>query len=49
MQAYPFQPALKVVAAERGAPIRADVRAPLRTLTPDERPLLTAAVAALDL
>ena len=49
VQAYPFQPALKVVAAQRGAPIREDVRAPLRTLTPDERAGLTAAVAALDL
>jgi 4-hydroxy-tetrahydrodipicolinate synthase len=47
VQAYPFQPALKVVAAERGAPIREDVRAPLRTLTQDERAGLTAAIAAL--
>jgi len=47
VQAYPFQPALKVVAAQRGAPIREDVRAPLRTLTQDERAGLTAAIAAL--
>lgn len=48
VQAYPFQPALKVAAALRGAPIRADVRAPLRTLTADERDGLAAAIAALD-
>jgi hypothetical protein len=36
-----------VVAAERGAPIREEVRAPLRTLTQDERAGLTAAIAAL--
>ena len=47
VQAYPFQPALKVVAAQRGAPIREDVRAPLRTLTADERAGLTAALEAL--
>jgi dihydrodipicolinate synthase/N-acetylneuraminate lyase len=49
VQAYPFQPALKVVAAQRGAPIREDVRAPLRTLTSAERAALAAAVTALDL
>jgi len=48
VQAYPFQPALKVVAALRGAPIREDVRAPLRTLTAEERAGLVAAIAALD-
>ena len=47
VQAYPFQPALKVVAAQRGAPVRQDVRAPLRTLTHDERAGLIAAIAAL--
>ena len=47
VQAYPFQPAQKVVAAQRGAPIREDVRAPLRTLTADERAGLTAALEAL--
>jgi dihydrodipicolinate synthase/N-acetylneuraminate lyase len=33
---FPFQAAAKVVAARRGVPIRGDVRAPLRTLTPAE-------------
>ena len=33
---FPFQAALKVVAARRGVPIRPDVRAPLRQLTPEE-------------
>jgi dihydrodipicolinate synthase/N-acetylneuraminate lyase len=47
VQAYPFQPALKVVAARRGAPVREDVRAPLRTLTADEQAGLTAALEAL--
>jgi dihydrodipicolinate synthase/N-acetylneuraminate lyase len=49
VQAYPFQPALKLAAVQRGAPIRPDVRPPLRTLTPEEHAALTAAVAALDL
>jgi dihydrodipicolinate synthase/N-acetylneuraminate lyase len=47
VQVYPFQPALKVVAAHRGAPIREDVRAPLRTLSGDERSGLIAALEAL--
>jgi dihydrodipicolinate synthase/N-acetylneuraminate lyase len=34
---FPFQSALKVVLAWRGVPVREDVRAPLRTLTADER------------
>jgi dihydrodipicolinate synthase/N-acetylneuraminate lyase len=33
---FPFQAALKVVAARRGVPIGPDVRAPLRRLTEDE-------------
>ena len=33
----PFQPALKTVLGARGVPVRPDVRAPLRTLTPKER------------
>jgi dihydrodipicolinate synthase/N-acetylneuraminate lyase len=33
---FPFQAALKVVAARRGVPILPDVRAPLRQLTPEE-------------
>jgi dihydrodipicolinate synthase/N-acetylneuraminate lyase len=33
---FPFQAALKVVAARRGVPIRPDVRPPLRRLTPEE-------------
>jgi len=42
--ALPFIAALKVIAAERGVPVRADVRRPARTLTPPER---DAALAAL--
>ena len=38
---FPFQAALKVVAARRGVPIRPDVRAPLRQLTPEELERLT--------
>ncbi len=34
---YPFQAALKVVIGLRGVPVREDVRAPLRTLSADER------------
>jgi dihydrodipicolinate synthase/N-acetylneuraminate lyase len=45
VSAFPFQPALKVAAAARGAAIREDVRAPLRTLTADEKARLAAAVA----
>ncbi len=33
---FPFQAALKVVAARRGVPIRPDVRPPLRQLIPEE-------------
>jgi dihydrodipicolinate synthase/N-acetylneuraminate lyase len=33
----PFQPALKTVLGARGVPVRTDVRAPLRALTPKER------------
>jgi dihydrodipicolinate synthase/N-acetylneuraminate lyase len=36
LDAFPFQAALKVVAARRGVPIGPDVRAPLRQLTADE-------------
>jgi dihydrodipicolinate synthase/N-acetylneuraminate lyase len=34
---FPFQAALKVVLARRGVPVREDVRAPLRTLSDEER------------
>jgi dihydrodipicolinate synthase/N-acetylneuraminate lyase len=37
LERFPFQAALKVVLARRGLPVREDVRAPLRTLTPEER------------
>jgi len=37
LERYPFQAALKVVLGFRGVPVRPDVRAPLRTLTDDER------------
>jgi dihydrodipicolinate synthase/N-acetylneuraminate lyase len=33
----PFHAALKAILAERGLPVRPDVRAPLRQLTPEER------------
>jgi dihydrodipicolinate synthase/N-acetylneuraminate lyase len=33
----PFHAALKAILAERGVPVRADIRAPLRSLTPEER------------
>jgi len=37
LERFPFQAALKAVIAHRGVPVREDVRAPLRTLTPGER------------
>jgi dihydrodipicolinate synthase/N-acetylneuraminate lyase len=37
LERFPFHSALKTVLAWRGLPVRPDVRAPLRTLTPDER------------
>ena len=37
LERFPFQAALKAVLAWRGVPVRGDVRAPLRTLTPDEQ------------
>jgi dihydrodipicolinate synthase/N-acetylneuraminate lyase len=37
LERFPFQSALKIVLAWRGLPIREDVRAPLRTLTAQER------------
>ena len=37
LERYPFQSALKVVLGWRRLPVRPDVRAPLRTLTADER------------
>jgi dihydrodipicolinate synthase/N-acetylneuraminate lyase len=37
LEQFPFHAALKTVIALRGVPIRGDVRAPLRGLTPDER------------
>lgn len=37
LERYPFQAALKFVLGRRGLPVREDVRAPLRTLTPDEK------------
>src|SRR4029453_18727361 len=36
LERFPFQAALKAVLGWRGVPVREDVRAPLRTLTPDE-------------
>ena len=37
LERYPFQAALKFVLGRRGLPVREDVRAPLRTLSDDER------------
>ncbi|HEY8193342.1 MAG TPA: dihydrodipicolinate synthase family protein [Gaiellaceae bacterium] len=37
LERYPFQAALKAVLGYRGVPVRPDVRAPLRTLTEQER------------
>jgi dihydrodipicolinate synthase/N-acetylneuraminate lyase len=37
LERFPFHSALKVVLGWRGVPVREDVRAPLRTLTSDER------------
>jgi dihydrodipicolinate synthase/N-acetylneuraminate lyase len=43
----PFQAALKEILAARGVPVRPDVRAPLRGLTPDERGIALAAAEAV--
>jgi dihydrodipicolinate synthase/N-acetylneuraminate lyase len=45
----PFHAALKVILAERGLPVRADVRAPLRSLTPEERSEVLRLLAAAPL
>ena len=37
LERFPFQSALKTVLSLRGLPVRPDVRAPLRTLDPEER------------
>ncbi|HEV3478951.1 MAG TPA: dihydrodipicolinate synthase family protein [Gaiellaceae bacterium] len=37
LERFPFHAALKVVLGWRGLPVREDVRAPLRTLAPEER------------
>ena len=37
LERFPFQSALKTVLGLRGLPVRPDVRAPLRTLDPEER------------
>jgi dihydrodipicolinate synthase/N-acetylneuraminate lyase len=42
LERFPFQSALKICLADRGVPIREDVRRPLRTLTPEERAELEA-------
>jgi len=45
----PFHAALKAILAERGVPVRADVRAPLRSLTRDERSEVLRLLAAAPL
>ena len=42
LERFPFHAAAKIALAARGVPIREDVRAPLRTLTPEERTQLEA-------
>jgi dihydrodipicolinate synthase/N-acetylneuraminate lyase len=42
LAALPFHAAMKEALAARGVPVRADVRAPLRGLTPGEREVLSA-------
>ena len=37
LERFPFRSALKTVLGLRGLPVRPDVRAPLRTLDPEER------------
>jgi len=45
----PFHAALKAILAERGVPVREDVRAPLRSLTPEERSEAVGLLAAAPL
>jgi dihydrodipicolinate synthase/N-acetylneuraminate lyase len=45
LAALPFHAAMKEALAARGVPVRSDVRAPLRGLTPDEGETLRAAIA----
>ena len=45
LQRFPFNAAAKRVLARRGVPVREDVRAPLRTLTDEERAELDEALA----
>jgi dihydrodipicolinate synthase/N-acetylneuraminate lyase len=47
LRGIPFQAALKAILAERGVPVREDVRAPLRTLTEAERAAATTALRAV--
>jgi dihydrodipicolinate synthase/N-acetylneuraminate lyase len=44
LRRIPFQAALKAILAERGVPVREDVRAPLRTLTEHERATVVSAL-----
>jgi dihydrodipicolinate synthase/N-acetylneuraminate lyase len=46
VEQFPRQAALKRLLALQGVPVREDVRAPLRTLTPDERDALDAWAAS---
>lgn len=47
LERFPFHAAAKVALASRGVPIREDVRAPLRRLTPEERTQLDTWLASL--
>jgi dihydrodipicolinate synthase/N-acetylneuraminate lyase len=44
LRGIPFQAALKAILAERGVPVREDVRAPLRTLTEHEHAIAMSAL-----
>jgi dihydrodipicolinate synthase/N-acetylneuraminate lyase len=47
LERFPFQAAVKFVVGRRGVPVREDVRAPLRTLTAEERNELERWLASL--
>ena len=47
LERFPFHAAAKIALASRGVPIRDDVRAPLRRLTPEERTKLDQWLASL--
>ena len=48
LEPLPFHAAMKAVLAERGVPVRPDVRAPLRALTDDERAAVLSALPLME-